>query len=70
MCYRILLTELYRGCGHSHFRQPFVDCNSPNCVRSEYHTTQKHQCTLTCKQALNADKTVVEEHGGPCPVCK
>ncbi|CCA77122.1 hypothetical protein PIIN_11105 [Serendipita indica DSM 11827] len=41
MCYRILLTELYRGCGHSHFRQPFVDCNSPNCVRTSVSAIKK-----------------------------
>jgi hypothetical protein len=27
----------------------FVDCNSPNCVRSQYHTIQSHNCALFCQ---------------------
>lgn len=66
MCYRLVMTEIFVVCGHTRVRQPFVlqvltltlshetyrliDCNSPNCSRSDYHTTQTHNCVAMCVQ--------------------
>jgi len=34
----------------SQIHRSLVDCYSPNCVRSQYHTIQKHDCKSFCIQ--------------------
>ncbi|PVG03124.1 hypothetical protein CPB86DRAFT_427129 [Serendipita vermifera] len=69
MCYKLTVIELFTLCGHKVMRQPFIDCNSPNCVRSEYHTVQAHECKLMCKQQLQPEQTANRNVGGRCGQC-
>ncbi|KIM31666.1 hypothetical protein M408DRAFT_46423, partial [Serendipita vermifera MAFF 305830] len=50
MCYRLIVTDVFLVCGHTRVHQPFMDCQSPNCARSDYHTSQTHNCNLICRQ--------------------
>lgn len=65
MCYQLVTVDVFVVCGHSRLIQAyvyslilmlthiwcrFIDCYSPNCAQSDYHTMQNHNCNHMCKQ--------------------
>ncbi|KIM31681.1 hypothetical protein M408DRAFT_327145 [Serendipita vermifera MAFF 305830] len=69
MCHKLEVTDVFQVCGHTRTSHPTIDCKSPNCARSNYHTTQSHNCLAICKQTLQLPQAASETHNSRCGQC-